>query len=112
MFGTLSRTPPYWPKSPPTAAEAAFSNAMIGYWSQFARTGAPQAAGEPDWPAFGPRGLFLAFQDAPRVGADLMPAMYAFNEEVVCRRRASGDQAWNWNVGLYSPPLPPKAAGC
>ncbi len=112
VFGTLSRTPPLWPKSPPTAAEATLSKAMIGYWSSFARTGAPRAAGEPDWPAFGPAGLFLAFQDTPRVGADLMPGMYAFNEEVVCRRRASGDQAWYWNVGLYSPPLPPKAAGC
>ena len=112
VFGTLSRTPPYWPKSPPTAAEAALSRIMTGYWSSFARTGAPQADGAPDWPAFGARGLFLAFQDRPRVGADLMPGMYALNEEVVCRRRASGDQAWTWNVGLYAPPLPPKAAGC
>jgi para-nitrobenzyl esterase len=37
--------------------------------------------------------------------------MYALNDEVVCRRRAKGDQSWNWNVGVASPPLPPKA-GC
>ena len=27
------------------------SDAMIGYWTSFARTGQPQAANEPDWPA-------------------------------------------------------------
>jgi para-nitrobenzyl esterase len=32
------------------AAQQALSNAMIGYWSSFARTGVPSAAGEPAWP--------------------------------------------------------------
>ena len=41
-----------------------------------------------------------------------MPGMYKLNEAVVCRRRAAGDVAWNWNVGLAAPPLPPKASGC
>lgn len=30
-------------------AQQALSNAMIGYWSSFARTGVPRAAGEPAW---------------------------------------------------------------
>jgi para-nitrobenzyl esterase len=34
--------------------------------------------------------------------------MYALNEAVVCRRHAAGDQAWNWNVGLWAPVLPAK----
>jgi para-nitrobenzyl esterase len=54
----------------------------------------------------------MAFEDAPRMREGLMPGMYAFNEQVMCRRRAAGTQAWNWLVGLWSPPLPPKAPGC
>jgi para-nitrobenzyl esterase len=38
--------------------------------------------------------------------------MYEFNEEVVCRRRASGEIAWNWNAGLASPKLPAQQAQC
>lgn len=34
--------------------------------------------------------------------------MYALTEDVVCRRRASSDQAWNWNVGVAAPALPAK----
>jgi para-nitrobenzyl esterase len=41
-----------------------------------------------------------------------MPGMYELNEQVVCRRRASGTQAWNWNVGIVSPTLPPAAERC
>jgi para-nitrobenzyl esterase len=40
-----------------------------------------------------------------------MPGMYDLNEEVMCRRRAQGSQPWLWNVGVASPPLPPKG-GC
>jgi para-nitrobenzyl esterase len=112
VFGTLNRTPAYWPKAPPTADEAKLSDAMVGYWTSFAKTGDPKAAGEPDWPRFGPSGGFMAFQAAPQAYGDLFPGMYALHEAVVCRRRASGDLSWNWNMGLASPPLPPKAAGC
>jgi len=38
--------------------------------------------------------------------------MFTLNEEVMCRRRAKGDQPWNWNVGLASPAMPPKVPGC
>jgi para-nitrobenzyl esterase len=112
VFGTLNRTPPYWPKAPPTADEARLSDAMIGYWTRFARTGAPSAEAAPAWPAFGSDTFFMAFRDQPRVYAHLWPEMYALQEAVVCRRRASGDQSWNWNVGLYAPPLPARKEGC
>jgi para-nitrobenzyl esterase len=112
MFGTLDRLPPFWPKPPPTTAEKGLSEAMVGYWTSFAATGAPHAAGAPDWPAFAPSGAFMAFQDAPHVSANLLPGMYALHERVVCRRRATGTLPWNWNVGLVSPPLPPPAPGC
>jgi para-nitrobenzyl esterase len=116
VFGTLDRTPPFWPKAPPTAGEATLSDAMIGYWTSFARTGIPRAAGAPDWPRFSASGDaaggFMAFQAKPQPYAELFPGMYALHEAVVCRRRAAGDIQWNWNVGLASPPLPPPPPGC
>jgi len=112
VFGTLDGTPPLWPKVPATLEETGLSGAMIGYWSSFARTGRPQAANQPDWPAFGSAGAYLAFTDAPHAADRLLPGMYEFNEQVVCRCRASGDIAWNWNVGLASPKIPSAGAGC
>jgi para-nitrobenzyl esterase len=40
---------------------------------------------------------------------DLFPGMFELNENVVCRRRVSGDLPWHWNVGLISPPIPDKS---
>jgi para-nitrobenzyl esterase len=85
---------------------------MVGYWTSFVKQGLPRAAGAPDWPAFGSDGGYMAFEDGPQPSAGIMPGMYELQEAVVCRRRASGDQAWNWNVGVVSPPLPAKAASC
>ena len=112
VFGSLNRTPPYWPKATATGAEAKLSDIMLDYWSSFIRAGEPRAAGAPDWPQFGGAEAFMAFQDLPRASTHLMPGMYALNENVVCRRRANGDVAWNWNVGLYAPKLPPRDPHC
>ena len=112
VFGTFSGTPPHWPKVPNTAQERKFSEAMIDYWTSFARTGRPQAANQSDWPAFGTTGSYMAFKKTPQPSAHLLPGMYEFNEEVVCRRRVVGDIAWNWNVGLYSPKNAAQQAQC
>jgi para-nitrobenzyl esterase len=112
VFGTFDGTPPLWPKIPEAAQERRLSDAMIGYWSSFARTGKPQAANEPDWPPFGTTDAYMKFEEAPQPSDHLLPGMYEFIEETVCRRRASGDMAWNWNVGLYSPKLPAQQAQC
>ena len=112
VFGTFDGTPPLWPKIPEAAQERRLSDAMIGYWSSFARTGKPQAANEPVWPPFGTTGAYMKFEEAPQPSEHLLPGMYEFIEETVCRRRASGDMAWNWNVGLYSPKLPAQQAQC
>ncbi|MDE1938884.1 MAG: carboxylesterase family protein [Alphaproteobacteria bacterium] len=111
VFGTFDRTPPLWPKVPETPKERELSNAMIGYWTSFARTGHPQAVNEPDWPTY-ETGSYMAFKDAPRPSERILPGMYEFNEAVVCRRRASGDLAWNWNVGIISPKLPSQTKQC
>ena len=55
---------------------------------------------------------YMHFADAPRPSNNLFPGMYALHEAAVCRRRASGDQPWNWNVGIISPPLPSQATRC
>jgi para-nitrobenzyl esterase len=106
VFGTLERTPPLWPKIPATPAEAALSNAMLDYWTSFAKTGRPTSAQAIAWPAFGTAANIMRFaDDGPRV-EHRDPAAYDLHEEAVCRRRAAG-QAWNWNTGIVSPPLKP-----
>jgi para-nitrobenzyl esterase len=112
VFGDFDRTTKLWPKIPPTPQETRISDAMIGYWTSFARTGHPQAAHEPDWPAFGSKGAYMGFTDAPRPSDNLLPGMYEFNEQVMCRRRASGAIGWNWLVGLWSPKMPAQSAEC
>jgi para-nitrobenzyl esterase len=106
VFGTSEATPPNWPKIPVTPQETSLSEAMTGYWTSFARTGKPQAANQPDWPAYGSMHSYMAFTDAPRPSDHLLPGMYEFNEDVVFRRRASGDTAWGWNVGIAAPEVP------
>ncbi|HEY0595486.1 carboxylesterase/lipase family protein, partial [Sphingopyxis sp.] len=99
VFGTASDTPPYWPKIPDSVAERRFAAAMGDYWVSFARTGRPEATGQAAWPPYGTDAAFMAFADVPRPGARLMPGMYALHEAAVCRRRAAGNQPWNWNTG-------------
>ena len=111
VFGTTDRTPKQWPKIPATSDEAKLSDAMLEYWASFARAAEPRASNEPDWPAFDATNSYMNFTDAPHPADHPMPGMYSLNEEVMCRRHAIGTIAWNWNVGLASPPLPPKA-GC
>lgn len=105
VFGTFDGTPPLWPKVPETKDERRISDAMIGYWTSFAASGSPTAAGEPDWPVYAPAGSAMVFGQTPAVVAPLMPGMYEFHEAVVARRRAGG-QPWNWNAGLWAPVLP------
>ena len=112
VFGTSDGTPSLWPKIPNTDEEKKLSDAMIGYWTSFARSGRPTAKDEPAWPAYGSTGAYMEITDAPLPSTGLLPGMYELNEEVVCRRRASGDESWNWNVGVVSPILPPQQPQC
>lgn len=111
VFGTASDTPPYWPKIPDTVGERRFATAMGDYWVSFAKTGKPEAAGQAAWRPYGKDAAFMAFADVPRPGARLMSGMYALHEAAVCRRRAAGNQPWNWNTGIVSPVLA-KGATC
>lgn len=112
VFGTPERLGPQWPPVPDTPQERALTDAMLGYWSSFAKSGVPVAAGQPAWQPYAKDAAFMWFRDKPTPGARLMPGMFALNEAVVCRKRAAGTVAWNWNVGLASPVLPDKRPGC
>jgi para-nitrobenzyl esterase len=112
VFGTIDALGPNWPKIPDTPAEHALSDAMLDYWTSFARDGNPVAAKAPAWPAYGNTASYMHFAATPEPSTDLMPGMFALNEAVMCRKKATGNIAWNWNVGLAAPKLPPKAAGC
>jgi para-nitrobenzyl esterase len=111
VFGTAASTPPNWPKSPDGVVDRRLSAAMMDYWLSFARTGTPVAAGQPAWPAYGTAANFMTFAQAPRPGTRPMPGVFALHEAAVCRRRAAGDQPWNWNTGVASPVLA-RTAGC
>lgn len=112
MFGTAARTPPRWPAIPQTPQEQQLSDAMVSYWATFARDGAPSAPGQAEWRPYGVERAYMAFEDAPRARINLLPGAYELQEEVVCRRRAQGGIAWNWNIGVIAPPLPPEAPQC
>ena len=112
VFGTMRSTPPLWPKIPGSAAENRLSDAMTDYWVSFAKTGKPQSAKGPAWPAFGTGHIYMHIEQQPKAGTRMMPGMYELNEEVVCRRRAASTQPWNWNVGLASPKMPAAAKAC
>ncbi len=112
VFGNMARTAPAWPRAPDTLEERALGEAMLSYWTSFARSGRPTAPGQPDWQPYGTARAYMAFTDAPRPGTHLMPGMYELNEQVMCRRRAAGGIPWNWNVGIVAPPLPAGGQGC
>jgi len=111
VFGTMERTPAYWPHIPETSTEQRLSDAMVSYWASFARGGVPLAPGEPPWQAYDQSRPYMRFEAAP-TAAVAPPNGFWLHEEVVCRRRAAGGLPWHWNVGLISPPLPPRASQC
>ena len=112
VFGTMKEAVAPWPEIPDTGTERALSANMMSYWASFARTGQPVADGAADWPAYGNTATGMVFAEQPQSWDLLARERFDLHEEVVCRRRAAGNIPWNWNVGVLSPPLPPKEAAC
>lgn len=54
----------------------------------------------------------MIFRETPIPAVDPMAGMFALHEQAMCRRRAGGDLAWNWNAGLMSPKLPEASEPC
>jgi len=106
VFGNLEGTPVNWPAIPDTNEERAVSEAMLDYWTSFARTGVPEAANGPDWETFSNDEAYMEFGDQLQLKTDLLPGVYELHEDIVNRRRAAGDQPWDWRAGSTAPPLP------
>lgn len=112
MFGTMKRTPPYWPKIPSSGVETDLSGAMLDYWTSFAKTGQPVSANAAAWPAYGSAKAYMLFGEGPVAAAGVFPGMYELHEAAVCRRKSAGNVAWNWNVGMASPKLSGPPGAC
>jgi len=109
VFGALqsgSTLPQNWPRPPDTSDERALSEAMMSYFTSFARSGKPGARKAPVWKPFADGEAFLDIREKPYLSSNVVPGRYALHEEIVSRRRASGQQNWYVNVGLGAPALP------
>ena len=109
-IGTPDGWPQLWPRPPDEARERALSEALMSYFTSFARDGVPAAPGACAWPAYRDDRAFLELRAPPRSMQHLLPGMFELHEEVIARRRAAGTQHWYVNVGLASPPVPPRAS--
>jgi para-nitrobenzyl esterase len=113
VFGVFDPQLPNWPQIPDTAEQHALSDAMLDYWSSFARDGKPVAKAAPAWTAYGTTKSYMHFTDAPKVETALMPGMFDLYETVMCRRRAEGKNGWLFNAGVAAPAkVAPPASGC
>ncbi len=112
VFGTFAATPPGWPAIPESTEQREFADTLLDYWTSFARDGRPTAQEAPNWEPYSERHVYMDLGDRPRLAYALMPGMYELHEEVMCRRRASGTQSWNWRTGSIAPRLPDPAATC
>jgi para-nitrobenzyl esterase len=101
------KLPKNWPMPPDDAQEKALSEAIMNYFTSFARTSHPVAAEEPSWKPYSNDLAYMDFRNKPEASRDLLPGMFALHEEIVSRRRAAGTQNWFINVGLASPVVPP-----
>jgi para-nitrobenzyl esterase len=110
VFGYVGKGAPLpenWPV-PDGAREKSLSDAMLAYWTSFARTGVPTAPHWRDWPRFAQHAGYMHFAEAPRASTNLMPGMFALHEEVMERERRAGNLPWSGNVGVAAPTLPGK----
>jgi para-nitrobenzyl esterase len=109
VFGHVDRGAPLtenWP-APEGPKEKALSDAMMAYWTSFARNGTPRAPGQPDWPTYAPNESYMRFAETPEVSPDPMPGMFELHEAVMQRQRRAGNLPWGARVGTATPPIPP-----
>ena len=77
VFGTLD-TRPGWTVRP---EDRKLSEQMMGYWTNFAKTGNPNGAGLPVWPVDGSPEALIHLDSTVTSGPDLLAPRYAFLSE-------------------------------
>lgn len=112
VFGNLAATPPGWPKIGGAPSQQKMADAMLDYWTSFARSGVPRAHGAPRWLPFGTGRAFMSFKDTPHMRQQFLPGVFDLHEKIMCRRRKSGAQSWDWRVGAYASVLPETPGQC
>ena len=108
IFGYVGEGAPLpenWPV-PDGPREKILSDAMLAYWTSFARAGMPKAPEWPDWPRFAQHAGYMHFAETPQAATNLMPGMFKLHEEVMERERRAGNLPWTANVGVAAPILP------
>lgn len=105
LIGSSNRLPRNWPQPSDDARERALSDAIMSFFTSFARSGKPVAR-ESAWKPFAEGHSFLDIRNEPHLSTDPLPGAYDLHEEVISRRHASGNQYWYVNVGLASPVVP------
>jgi para-nitrobenzyl esterase len=108
-IGSRDGWPEGWPRPPDEPRERALSEAIMGYFTSFACSGAPRAAAAPLWEPYQNDRAYMEFRDVPRPDHHLLQGMFELHEELIARRRSAGTQCWYLNVGLASPPVPSAA---
>ncbi|MFM9865319.1 MAG: carboxylesterase/lipase family protein [Micropepsaceae bacterium] len=85
MFDHLDQAPWSWRAEDRRAAEL-----MTTYWVNFIKTGNPNGAGLPAWPAFaGPAGPLLVLTDKPTMGTPDRPAALAVFDTIYSQLRGA-----------------------
>ena len=74
VFGTLD-TRPGWNVRP---EDRTISDKMMGYWTNFAKTGDPNGAGLPVWPKYGPDDALIHLNDPIASSPDALRPRYEF----------------------------------
>ena len=106
-IGSPDGWPELWPRPPEEPQEHALSEAVMSYFTSFARSGKPSAPGQAEWRTYGDERSYLELCAPPQSKQHLLPGAFELHEEVIARRRAAGTQYWYINIGLASPPVPP-----
>jgi para-nitrobenzyl esterase len=79
VFGTLDSRP----EAPWRPEDRKLSDQMGSYWTNFAKTGDPNGAGLPKWPAYAPtEWQVMQLDAAPKAGPDTLRARYLFLDSV------------------------------
>ena len=90
--------PEHWPV-PGEPDSKRLSEAMIDYWTSFARDGRPRSAGNPHWAPYAQGQSFMKFDARPHAAADPYPGMLELNEAFVERRKAR-NLSWGLRIGV------------